>query len=71
MSEEPDNSLIQTDSDYINVRRYKNSLKVVELRYPNGCPDHIVAACLNMSEEQINEKYLGIILLIKKELGIY
>jgi hypothetical protein len=70
MAEEANVTLIQTDPNYIGIRRYKNSLKKVEDRYPNGCPDHIIADCLSISESDLEKRYQEIICLLKTELGV-
>lgn len=61
---------IYEDPDYVAVRRYGHSMKKVEARYPQGCPDHIIAACLDITEERLNESYQKIIASIKTAIGV-
>lgn len=58
---EAEQRMLETDPDYISLRRFNNSLAKLEERYPDGCPDHIIAAALGTSEEDIVARYNRIV----------
>lgn len=58
---EAEQRMLETDPDYISLRRFNNSLAKLEERYPDGCPDHIIAAALSTSEEDIIARYNRIV----------
>jgi hypothetical protein len=63
-------NMIATLPDYIPIKRYKNSLALLEVRYPNGAPTHIVAQALGITEEEVETRYLGVVDQLRKELGV-
>lgn len=61
---------IEKDSDFIDLKRYKNSILVLEKRYPDGCPDHIIAKALGITEEEAEKRYQKIISCIRKKIRV-
>ena len=63
--------LVEEKEDYVNIRRFKRSLKVIQRRYPDGAPDHIIAQALARSEDEVQEMYDGLVeklkAVVKKE----
>jgi hypothetical protein len=73
MTEEEATHLIHTDPDFVVARRFGNSLKRLEQRYekePDGCPDHVVAAVLLMTEEQVREAMDRVVVKLRDLMGI-
>ena len=62
--------MLETQSDYIAIKRYKNSLVELEARYPDGAPSHIVALALDTTEEDVEIRYLQIISCLKLDMGL-
>ena len=62
--------LLETVPDYVVFKRYNNSLKLLEKRYPDGCPDHVVAQAVGMNEAELSLKYLEIVARLKSLMGI-
>lgn len=60
--------MVQEQPDYIALRRFNNSLTKLLKRYPDGCPNHVIAAALAMTEEEVEKIYNGVIEKLKKEL---
>ena len=52
---------IQTDPNFIAIKRFDFSLEKVLERYPDGCPDRVVAQALGMGEEDVELLYNHII----------
>ena len=60
--------LVEEKDDYVNIRRFKKSLKVILRRYPDGTPDHIIAQALSRTEEEITKMYDGLIVRFKQAI---
>ena len=63
-------NMLETQPDYIAIKRYKNSLAELETRYPDGAPNHIVALALDTTEEDVENRYLSIISCLKANMGL-
>lgn len=56
--------MIETNPDWIAIKRFDYSLSKLEDFYadrPDGCPGKVVAAGLQMTELEIDERYKAII----------
>lgn len=62
--------MLETVPDYVSVRRFKNSLAVLEQRYPDGAPDHIIAAALHTTEADVNQRYQRIVGVLQTAMGL-
>jgi hypothetical protein len=62
--------MLEQVPDFIAIKRYKNSLAVLEQRYPDNIPSHIVALALEMTEEQVEERYLQIVACLRTSFGV-
>lgn len=61
---------LRTDPDYIVLKRFANSLRRLEERYPDGgCPDHLVAEALGMTEGEERAAYLDIVKKLRTLIG--
>lgn len=63
-------NMLETNPDYIAIKRYKNSLTILENRYPDGAPDHIIAKALLISEEEVEKRYQEIVALLRQYVGV-
>jgi hypothetical protein len=61
MTPEEEIYMIENDPDYIASKRYGYSLALLLQRYPEGCPDRIIATVLQMSEQEVEIVYKKII----------
>ena len=52
---------IEEDPEFIAIKRFDFLLSNARARYPDGCPDRIVAQALNMSEEDAVDLYRQIV----------
>lgn len=59
---------LETDPDFILIRRFDYSLKKLVERYPDGAPDRIIAQALGIEEHEVQEIYRGIVLKLKSIL---
>jgi len=62
--------MLQTNPDYICLKRYGNSVERLLKRYPEGCPSHIIADALSMTEAEVEQKYQQIVLDLKSRMGV-
>lgn len=51
--------LIEFEPEYVYSRRHGDSLTRLLERYPDGCPNHIAAQVLLMTEEEVEQIYDG------------
>ena len=61
---------INTEEDFIDYPKFKNSVKKLIEKYPDGVDDETIAKVLLMTEEEVNEIYLDSIEKIKNKLGV-
>lgn len=63
--------LINEDPDFINSKRFDNSLSKMLERYPDGtAPAKLVAQALMMSEDEVEEIYQGIVSKMRAAMKI-
>jgi hypothetical protein len=62
--------MLNEDPDFIAIKRYKHSLSALEKRYPEGIPNHIVALALDLTEEEVEQRYQNIVLAIRAKMGV-
>jgi len=65
-----DRKRIETDPDFIAIKRFEYSLKKVLERYPEGAPTKVIAAALLMSEEDVEEMYQQVVIKMREKLKI-
>jgi hypothetical protein len=62
--------LLNTDEDFVFNKRFGNSVKKLENRYPDGCPIHIIANALNISQEEVVAEYQRVVLKLRALMGV-
>lgn len=62
--------LVETDPDYIALKRFDFSLKVLLERYPEGCPDRIIANALMIPEYEVEEIYQQAVARLRVIMGV-
>jgi len=61
---------IAEDPDFVNVKRFDNSLKKMLERYPDGAPPKAIAQALLMTEEEVEELYQQVVLKLRAALKV-
>jgi len=61
---------IMQDDDFIDHPKFKNSLKKLIEKYPDGVPNDTIAKVLDMTEEEVESTYQSAIEKLKAELGV-
>lgn len=64
--------LLMKDEDYCLLSRFGHSVTRLAERYERteGCPDHLVAAALRISETEIAAEYQRIVLKLRELMGV-
>jgi len=52
---------LQSDPDFINIKRFDYSMKKLLERYPDGAPPNVIAQGLMMTEEELEVMYQNIL----------
>lgn len=65
MTVEEIRQLIDTEPDFVNLRRYGNSLEKVIETYPDGAPDKVIAQALLMTPEEVEELYENVVIKLR------
>lgn len=63
-------SKVENDPDFIALRRFDYSLAKLLERYPDGCPDRIIASALGLTEEQVVELYETAVARLRLIVGV-
>lgn len=58
------------EEEYIFSKRHNYSLTELEERYPDGCPDNVIASVVMMSEEEVAEAYKQLVLRFRDLMGV-
>lgn len=59
---------LDTDRDYILLKRFDYSLEKLLRRYPDGAPDEVIAQALGIKPEEVEEIYQNLVLKIRAGL---
>jgi len=61
---------MQTDPDFVYLKRYGYSISKAIDAFPDGCSDRVIAQALGLQEEQIPELYQEIVVKLRNSLKI-
>ncbi len=62
--------LIRTDKDFIALKRYEYSLTRLLTKYPEACPDHVIAGALKIDEKEVQVEYERIVAKLRGLMGV-
>lgn len=62
--------LIETDPDFVHMKRFEYSLSKLMDRYPEGAPTKIIAQALMMTEDEVEELYQAVIVKMREALKV-
>jgi hypothetical protein len=57
------------DPDFILTKRFGYSLQKLVERYPDGAPDHVIAAALGTTETEVERRYQDVVRYLKGFVG--
>lgn len=61
---------LETEEDFINLKRFGFSIREVMKRYPDGVPDRIIAQALGISEEEVEARYGEIVARLRETMKV-
>lgn len=61
---------LMEDEDFIDYPKFKNSLKKLVDKYPDGVDNETIAKVLDMTEEEVEETYQSAIKKLQARLGV-
>lgn len=61
---------IKEEEDYIDYPKFKNSIKKLIDKYPDGVDKEVIAKVLMMSEDEVAATYKSAIAKLQKSLGV-
>lgn len=62
--------LLSSEPDFVNLKRFGYSLRAALRRYPDGCPDHIIAQALMIDESCVTTLYDSIVAKLRGLIGV-
>jgi len=62
--------LIESDENYIGLKRFDYNINKALERYPSGAPNHIISGALMIPEDQIDFVYNGIVEKLRILMGV-
>lgn len=60
---------IKDEDDFIYVKRFDYSLSKLLERYPEGCPDRVIAQALMVTEGDVEAMYNSIVEKLRHNIG--
>lgn len=60
---------IDTDPDFVNLKRFDFSINKLLERYPDGAPVKLIAQGLMTTEEEVEETFRQIVAKLQAQLG--
>lgn len=72
MTEEEMLEKIHNDPNFVNARRFGNDKSRLMARYQDedGCPDHVAASALMLTEDELRECMVGIVKKLRSLMGV-
>ena len=60
---------IKEDEDFVYVKRFDYSLSKLLERYPEGCPNRVIAQALMVTEDDVDAMYNDIVAKLRGRIG--
>lgn len=70
MTEEDAREKVRTDPQFVYHKRYEYSIAKLEERYPDGCPDNVIAAALMIPEVEVEAEYAKVVVKLRDLMGV-
>lgn len=61
---------VAEDPDFIALKRFDFSMKKLLERYPEGCPDKVIAQALCIAEVEVEELYQKAVIQLRMIMGV-
>jgi hypothetical protein len=70
MTTEEAHAQLQSNPDFVNLKRYGYSLTAVMEQFPNGCPDKLIAQALLITEDDVKALDEGITAKLRSAMKV-
>jgi hypothetical protein len=70
MNNDDNKRRILEEDEFVFSKRHNYSMTELENRYPEGCPDNVIASVLLMTEEEVVEAYQQLVLRYRSLMGV-
>ena len=70
MNEESARWRVHRDPEFVFSKRYDYSIAKLEERYPDGCPDNVIANALMIKEDQVEGAYDQVVEKMRQLMGV-
>lgn len=70
MTHDEAKKLVEFDPEFIYSKRFEYSLDKCIDRYPEGAPDKVIAQCLMMTEEEVEDTFQSVIKKLQKVMKV-
>lgn len=70
MNEDQARARVHSDPEFVFAKRYEYSISKLEERYPDGCPDNVIANALMIPEAQVEVAYEEVVVKMRKLMGV-
>jgi len=70
MTSDETKRLIETDKDFVALKRFDYSLNKLMDRYPEGAPAKIIAQAMMMTEDEVEELYENVVIKMRSALKV-
>ena len=61
---------VETEADFVNLKRFNYSLEKLLERYPEGCPNRVIAHALDIAEDEVEELYQMAVCKLRVLMGV-
>lgn len=62
--------LVESDPDFIAIRKFGYDINTMLKKYPDGAPSSVIAEALLIDESEVEELYSSIIQKIRKQMRV-
>jgi hypothetical protein len=70
VNEEEMREKIQNDPLFVNVKRFEYDIEKLEVKFPDGCPNHVIADALMMTEDEVEAHMDAIVSKLRTVMGV-
>jgi hypothetical protein len=61
---------VHEDPIFVYMKRFGYEIDRLMQRYPEGCPDHVIAAALMITEDDVSDIYDSIVATLQNRIGV-
>lgn len=70
MNEDEIRAKIHSNPQFVNAKRFNFDINQLEVKFPDGCPSHVIADVLMTSEEDLEAEMTKIVESLRTSMGV-